>query len=101
MDDAPDTVTAAVRLLEQEGYATDFSLVGDEVSCAACGERHPAAGAVIERVHRFEGDTDPADEAIVLGLRCPVCGARGVLVSAFGPDAEPGLADLIRAEGGS
>ena len=100
MADAPDTVTAAVRLLESEGYAANFSLHGDDVHCGVCGARHPAAGAVIERVFRFEGETDPADEAIVLGLRCPACGAQGVLVSAFGPDAEPGLAHLVRSHGG-
>ncbi len=96
MVDAPDTVTAAVQLLAQQGYVADFSLDGDDVYCRVCGERHHAAGSVIEIVHRFEGETDPADEAIVLGLRCPKCGAQGVLVSAFGPDAEPGLAALVR-----
>lgn len=96
MVDAPDTVTDAVRLLREAGYDADFSLHVDDIGCSVCGGRHGAAGAIIERVFRFEGDTDPADEAIVVGLRCPDCGARGVLVSAYGPDAEPGLADLVR-----
>jgi hypothetical protein len=44
---------------------------------------------LVERVYRFEGPSDPADEAIVLGVCCPKCGARGIIVSAFGPDADP------------
>ena len=30
-------------------------------------------------------------QAIVLGLRCPQCDAKSVLVSAFGPNAEPAV----------
>ena len=96
MADAPDTVTDAVRLLREAGYEADFSLHVDDIGCSVCGAQHSASGAIIERVFRFEGDTDPADEAIVVGLRCPDCGARGVLASAFGHGAEPGLADLVR-----
>jgi hypothetical protein len=33
--------------------------------------------------------SDPDDEEIVFGLLCPACGARGTLVSAFGPLADP------------
>ena len=91
--DAPDTVTDALRLLEAAGYTVDFNVHGTIVHCAACGADRPLAGAEVERLYRFEGPSDPADEAIVLGLRCPACGARGTLASAFGPDADP---DLLR-----
>ena len=43
---------------------------------------------VVDRFFRFEGPSDPADEAIVLGVHCSACGARGTIVSAFGPDAD-------------
>jgi hypothetical protein len=31
----------------------------------------------------------------VLGVHCAVCGARGTLVSAFGPDADPDAFDHL------
>lgn len=89
---SPSTVTEAVEQLAREGYTDDLHLQGGELGCPACGTEHPTDLVVVDRVYRFEGPSDPADEAIVLGLRCPACGARGSLVSAFGPDADPDLA---------
>jgi hypothetical protein len=86
--ETPDTVTEAVALLQSEGYTVDYNLDQAGVQCA-CGARHAASEMIVERVFRFEGPSDPADEAIVLGLRCPSCNERGLLVSAFGPDADP------------
>ena len=89
--DAPETVTEAVQQLTADGYTYDFHVSADGVHCPACGTAHPLDGALVERVHRFEGPSDPADEAIVLGLRCASCGERGSFVSAFGPAADPEL----------
>ena len=33
--------------------------------------------------------SNPDDEAIVIGVTCPACEAKGVLVSAYGPAADP------------
>lgn len=87
--EAPDTVTDALRILAADGYTADFNLANAALHCPSCQGRHPLEQAVAERVYRFEGPSDPADEAIVLGVRCPRCGALGTIVSAFGPDADP------------
>ena len=93
--DSPDTVTEAVTLLTRDGYDAEFRFDGGSVRCDCCGSVHPTTDADVERVYRFEGASDPGDEAIVLGLRCPRCGARGSVVSAFGPDADPALAEAF------
>ena len=92
--DAPETVTDAVRLLEGAGFRGDFRIDGGGVRCSACGDTHPASGLVVHQVFRFEGASDPGDEAIVLGVECPACGARGIVVSAYGPDADEQLLAL-------
>ena len=99
---SPDTVTEAVALLEAEGYTHDFNADLEQGStvCPACAAPHRLADAVIEREYRFEGPSDPGDEAIVLGLRCPSCGERGVLVSAFGPSADPALFTWLKSRPG-
>jgi hypothetical protein len=33
--------------------------------------------------------------AVVLGVQCPVCSAKGMVVSAFGPDADDQLLALV------
>jgi hypothetical protein len=89
------TVTEALDQLAREGYEDDLHLGAEGLSCSSCGTDHPTDLVEVDRVFRFEGPSDPADEAIVLGLRCPACGAKGSLVSAFGPDADPALADAF------
>jgi hypothetical protein len=94
---APDTVTEAVTLLEADGYTGEFRERGNELVCGRCGTPHSMTDGLVERFYRFEGPSDPADEAIVIGVRCKVCGARATLVSPFGPDADPDtLAHLRR-----
>ena len=90
MTGAPETVLEAVQLLQREGYTASIDVRADGmVHCATCGQSHPVGEALVDRVFRFEGASDPDDEAIVLAVRCARCGAKGVVVSGFGPSAEP------------
>jgi hypothetical protein len=43
---------------------------------------------VITEVYRFEGDSDPGDEAIVLGIESAT-GIKGILVNGYGYSSEP------------
>lgn len=89
------TVTEALQELAAEGYGDDLRLHGTVLECRACGDTHPTTDAEVERVRRFEGQSDPGDEMLVLGLRCPHCGAKGSLAAAFGIDADPELAEAF------
>jgi hypothetical protein len=91
----PMTVLDAVNLLDAEGYAAQFILRPDGIRCTACGNPHSSDRADVLRVYRFEGPSDPDEEAVVYGLRCPVCGAGGTLVSSYGAGADPELADHL------
>ena len=90
-----DTVTEAIALLEADGYRTDFSFTDGTIRCNACAVAHEPPQLIVRRTFRFEGETDPGDEAIVLGIECPACGVRGVVVSAYGPDASPEFLELL------
>lgn len=92
---APETVTEAVELLQAAGYRFEIELGKGVITCGSCGRSHQPARIVIRETFRFEGDSDPGDEAIVLGVECPDCGARGIIVSAYGPDADPQFLALL------
>jgi predicted RNA-binding Zn-ribbon protein involved in translation (DUF1610 family) len=94
---APDTVTEAIAYLESEGYTAQFDLHAQTLVCPACGQASPLTGAKVDYVFRFEGESDPADEMIVIGLSCPACGRRGILVSAYGPAADQEHAEALRS----
>jgi len=93
--DTAETVTAAVRQLQSLGYATDFELDAAGINCRACRQQHMPERLEVTHTFRFEGASNPSDEEIVLGVLCPDCGAKGVIVSAYGPSAEPELFDLL------
>ena len=93
--DTAASVTEAIALLEADGYRSDFSFADGAVQCHACGRAHQPARLVVRHTFRFEGDTDPGDEAIVVGVECPECGMRGIVVSAYGPDASPEFMALL------
>jgi hypothetical protein len=95
--DAPETITEAVTFLEAEGYRDELVLRREGLTCAAVEGAHPFEHAVVDHTFRFEGPSDPADEAIVLGISLPDWNRKGVLVSAFGPSAEPEEAELLIA----
>lgn len=93
--DAPDTVVDALRLLRDEGYDIEYQLIDGHLRCDLDDRSCPAADAVVERLFRFEGPSDPGDEMVVFGLRDPSTGRRGVLASGFGSAADPELVDHI------
>jgi hypothetical protein len=88
--DAPDTVTEATRMLEAEGYDASVALLADgRLRFSGSGSVCDIDEAVVERMYRFEGESDPGDEMVVFGVSYPAAGVRGTLVSAFGPAADP------------
>jgi len=93
--ESPDTVVDALRLLKAEGYQVEFQLVDGHLRCDTGDQMCPANDAVVQRLYRFEGVSDPGDEMVVFGLLDPVTGRKGVLASGFGPAADPELLDHL------
>jgi hypothetical protein len=88
-----DTVTEAVSDLRKRGYRTDFNL--DE-NCIVCHEdKFNPADFEITEVYRFEGQSDPADEAVVYAVESK-SGMKGILVNAYGPSAENMGAEMAK-----
>lgn len=82
---AYDTVTEAVNGLKKRGFELDFNLLEN---CLVCQEhRFNADDFEIVEFYRFEGDSDPADEAVVYAIES-ANGIKGVLVSGYGISAD-------------
>ena len=88
-----DTVSQAVKELKERGYTTDFNL---KENCLVCNQEkfHPEDFEIVE-VYRFEGDSDPADEAVVYAVESNK-GDRGVLVSGYGISADEMTSDMAK-----
>jgi|SRR5688572_19880172 len=90
---AYDTVTEAVTGLRERGYTVDFNL---EENCIACKSgKFDANNFEIAEVYRFEGNSDPSDEAVVYGIRS-ANGIKGVLVNGYGISADSISSDMVK-----
>jgi hypothetical protein len=78
------TVTEVINKLRKDGYLEDFNL---QQNCLQCREGHYSVfhdEFVIDHIYRFEGDTDPADEATVYAISSPRYNIKGILVNGAG-----------------
>lgn len=79
-----ETVSAAINDLQERGYNLNFNLQTDCLHCAEAELRLFPDDFHIDEVYRFEGNTDPADEAVVYAISSDKHGARGTLVDGYG-----------------
>jgi hypothetical protein len=82
-----DTVVEAVKGLKERGYTIDFNLEADKICCTETSLALKPADFEITEFHRFEGNSDPADEAAVYAIESKD-GKKGLLVTGFGITAE-------------
>ena len=75
------TVSEAINELVKRGYTMDFNLEANLEAFA--NGTYDAADFEIEEVHRYEGESDPGDEAVVYAISSR-SGLKGILVSGFG-----------------
>lgn len=75
------TVSEALDAFRKKGFNLDFNL---EENCIVCGGgKFGADDFEIVDVYRYEGNTDPADEAAVYAIKSAT-GLKGVLVTGYG-----------------
>ncbi len=92
-----ETLSEAIERLRGAGYVADFVPTEDgQLRCPTCNSNHDPAAMTVDEQVRFEGESDPADEALLLALTC-ACGAKGLYSTMFGPEISPEDAAVVRA----
>jgi hypothetical protein len=82
-----DTVAEAVNGLKERGYGIDFNIVADKLHCTNPSLSLKPDDFRITEFYRFEGESDPADEAVVYAIESNG-GEKGLVVTGFGITAE-------------
>lgn len=89
-----ETVSEAVNELKKRGFTLDFNL---QENCLVChAGKFEVNDFEIVEVHRFEGNTDPSDEAVVYAIQSMDRTKQGVLVSGYGISAEGMSAEMAQ-----
>ena len=91
-----ETMTDAIVRLRAVGYEVDFAATSDgRLMCVACGTVYDPEVIAIDHTVRFEGDSNPDDEAILLALQ-GADGCMGLFSAGFGPSASAHDAVVLR-----
>jgi hypothetical protein len=79
-----DTLSQAIEQLQKEGYVENFNLMENCIECRNGHFKVFHNEFVIDKFYRFEGDSDPADEATVYAISSPKYNIKGILVNGAG-----------------
>jgi hypothetical protein len=91
-----ETLHSAVERLERAGYSDALRARADGFLAVRTGQILPPETLIVDEIVRFEGESDPADEAVVYALRSQDDSVRATFVATFGPSADPISGPLIR-----
>lgn len=89
----------ALNWLKNEGYTLDFNL---KENCLICMDNDLNLGPSdfkIDKIFRFEGATNPADEEIVYAISSINGKYKGVLINAYGVYADKLSDEMIEKLG--
>ncbi|MEO0341536.1 MAG: phosphoribosylpyrophosphate synthetase, partial [Bacteroidota bacterium] len=62
------TLSEAIEDLKKHGYTEDLNLRSDCVECKALGYEMFANDFEVDRIFRFEGDSNPDDSSILYAI---------------------------------
>ncbi|WP_377111443.1 phosphoribosylpyrophosphate synthetase [Mucilaginibacter litoreus] len=91
------TVSEVINHLREKGYTEDFNLHENCLRCAGNQLQLHPEDFVVDRHYRFEGASDPGDEAIVYAISSDKYNLKGVLVNGYGPTADPITDKMVKA----
>jgi len=91
-----DTLSDAMSWLKQQGYDLDFNTMREVVTQPGTTVPISPEEFFIEHVFRFEGDSDPGDEAILYGISAPRFGIKGIFVDGYGVSSDSTMHDMIK-----
>ena len=91
-----ETLADAVNRLTAAGYEDDYRAEPNGLRAVGTGCVHAPESLIIDEVVRFEGSSNPDDEAIVFALRCEAQATRGTYVIAYGAQTPALDAEMTR-----
>ena len=90
------TLSQTVDGLKKNGYNLDFNIRGECLVCESTNMELSENDFEIDEVYRFEGDSNPDDEAIVYAISSSKFDVKGVLVNAYGIYSDEDAGALVQ-----
>ena len=80
-----ESLSQALLRLSARGFDRHLVAAGGRLRDVATGERYDPELLVIAEVVRFEGESDPDEQAVLFALQAPSGGALGTYTAVYGP----------------
>jgi len=91
------TITEVIDHLHKNGYLEDFNLQQNSLVCKNNDFNVFHDEFIVDKVYRFEGNSDPADEATVYAISSPKYGIKGILVNGAGIYTDSLTDEMLRS----
>jgi len=91
-----ETLREAIERLERSGFRESFRASPDGFLALQTRRIYPPEALIVEETVRFEGESDPDDEAVLYALRARDESVRGTFVATYGPAADPISGELLK-----
>ena len=82
------TLSETINGLKKEGYTMDFNIHEAHLFYQQAGMILSPDDFKIDKVFRFEGESNPGDQSILYAISSPRFGTKGLLVNGYGISSE-------------
>lgn len=91
------TLSEVINHLKEKGYSTDFNLQENHLKCEGDNLKIFPGEFIVDKHYRFEGKSNPDDEAILFAISSSKYNLKGVLVNGYGISSESITNEMIKA----
>jgi hypothetical protein len=91
------TLTAILVQLKKEGYTENFNLQDRYLTGQRSAIRLSPHEFTVDKQYRFEGESDPDEEALVYAISSPKFNLKGTLVNGYGIYGDAASDELTQA----
>jgi hypothetical protein len=95
MKESYGTLSQTVEGLKNDGYDMDFNIHDECIVCHQLNAQLLPDEFEIDKVFRFEGESNPDDEAVLYAISSPKYGIRGLLVNGYGISADEASSAMV------
>ena len=95
----PESLSHAIQRLAERGFTHDLRAEDGWMRDLATGECYEPELLTIDELVRFEGESDPDEQAVLFALRSPSGDALGTFSVVFGPAMPPEDGEVVRRLG--
>lgn len=91
------TLSEVTNILRDRGYTAEFNIQNDHLECTEDKKKLFPGDFVVDKHYRFEGSSDPGDEAIVFAISSSKHNLKGVLIDGYGISSHDMTEEMIKA----